>query len=168
LSLDHSTSAGTVTRPANRQSALKANFADRLRAAIARKGWTTTVVVHQVSRSLGNGNSFSRSHLWQYLHGRVLPRRRYLLALSGALGVNPEDLLPDRPDLVDNPVTPPGWADTVQVRDDGQGTALLDMSHRVPWQTAVKVIRTLTANEPSWQPGQAEGFAVAAAKDENG
>jgi transcriptional regulator with XRE-family HTH domain len=128
---------------------LRANFAARLRAAIANKGWTATVVVHHVSRSLGNGNKFSRSHLCHYMHGRALPRPRYLLALSRTLGIEPRELLPDRPDLTDHPTAPPPWVDMVQVRDDSHGTALLEMSHRMPWQTAVKVMQILKASGTS-------------------
>jgi transcriptional regulator with XRE-family HTH domain len=149
LALDNSTLTRTVRPPVDPQADLKANFAARLRAAIARKGWTATVVVHHVSRSLGNGNKFSRAHLCHYLHGRALPRPRYLLALSHTLGVEPRELLPDRPDLTDSPMAPPPWVDMVQVRDDSQGTALLEISHRLPWQTAVKVIRILKSGETS-------------------
>jgi transcriptional regulator with XRE-family HTH domain len=167
LALGHSTLTRTVGPPVDSQADPKANFAARLIAAIARKEWTATVVVHHVSRSLGNGNKFSRSHLCHYMHGRALPRPRYLLALSRALDVDPRELLPDRPDLTDTSTSPSAWVDTVQVCDDRQGTALLEMSHRMPWQIAVKVMRILKSGETSRPQGRPEGFAVSA-NHENG
>jgi transcriptional regulator with XRE-family HTH domain len=167
LALHHSTLTRTVSPPVDPLAGLKADFAARLRAAIARKGWTATVVVHHVSRSLGNGNKFGRSHLCHYMHGRALPRPRYLMALSRALGVEPRELLPDRPDLTDTSTSRSACVDMVQVRDDSQGTALLEMSHRMPWQTAVKVMRILKSGETSRPQGRPEGFAVSA-NHENG
>jgi transcriptional regulator with XRE-family HTH domain len=74
--------------------AAKAVFADRLKAAIARKGWTLGQTAHQASRFLDNDAKFGRASVWQYLQGRVLPRPQHLEALSRALGVGHDELIP--------------------------------------------------------------------------
>ena len=91
---DHSSSG--VGEHEDRQSASKAEFAERLRLAMERKGWTVADTARQVSRLLGEQDKFGSSHLSHYLSGRAVPRARYLQALSRALDVRPEDLLPAR------------------------------------------------------------------------
>lgn len=146
-----------VSQPADPQAAVKADFAERLRAALNRKGWTPSEAVRQVSRFLTNGDKFGRAHMWQYLQGRALPRSRYLLALSRALDVDPGELLPERP-VAPASLAPFSFAGTapsssspaevVHVRDYGDGTALLDVVQRVPWGTALKVIHILKPRNP--------------------
>ena len=136
------------------QHAVKADFAERLKAAIERKGWSASEAARQVSRFLDPGDKFGRAHLWQYLQGRALPRSRYLLALSRALDLDPRELLPGRAVFVDDPARPvvPGvehgafWgdrSDLVHVRDYGDGTALLQVSQRVSWETALTLVQIL-------------------------
>jgi len=139
---------------------VKSEFAARLRAAIARKGWTATEAARRVSHLLGQKDKFSRAHLWQYLNGKSLPRTRTLRALSRALDVRPEDLLPptSRPgsatraqDLRLPPATDPLRREpaAVHVRDYGDGTALVQVSERVPWETALAVMKLLKTPDDS-------------------
>lgn len=155
MALEHfSSDEGNVTDP---QSAAKANFAERLRAALQRKGWSESEAARQVSRHLENGDKFGRAHIWHYLRGRTLPRSRYLLALSRALEVDPSELLPDRtvplyeptrPSLAGGPSGAPAndQADLVHVRDFGDGTAMLEVHKRMPWETALEVVQILKAS----------------------
>jgi transcriptional regulator with XRE-family HTH domain len=154
LVTDHSSS--DVGEHEERQSASKAEFAERLRVAMERKGWTVADTARQVSRLLGEQDKFGSSHLSHYLSGRAVPRARYLQALSRALDVRPEDLLPSRlPQGNDTSqrVTREGLSlpradsvrsalpvDLVHVRDYGDGTALLQVVQRVPWPTALEII----------------------------
>ena len=151
---DHSSSG--VGEHEERQSASKAEFAERLRVAMERKGWTVADTARQVSRLLGEQDKFGSSHLSHYLSGRAVPRARYLQALSRALDVRPEDLLPHRlPQGNDisqrvpreglsrpgaDPVRSAPPVDLVHVRDYGDGTALLQVIQRVPWPTAIEII----------------------------
>jgi len=140
------------------QSAAKAQFAERLRAAMERKGWTVADTARHVSRLLGEEAKFGSSHISGYLSGRALPRVRYLHALSRALDVQPEDLLPGQPPGHEDearsfggenqevprtsvaPVSATAPVDLVHVRDYGDGTALLQVLQRVPWTTALEVM----------------------------
>ena len=134
---------------------VRSEFAARLRAAIERKGWTATEAARRVSHLLGEKDKFSRAHLWQYLNGKSLPRTRYLRALSRALDVRPEDLIPPTSrairaararDLRELAVADPLRAEPagiVHVRDYGDGTALVQVSERVPWETALAVMKLL-------------------------
>ena len=112
---------------------------------------------------LNDGDKFGRAHVWHYVQGKALPRTKYLEALSQALDVRPDELMPaeigaDHPEpgareeqLV---VAPPAAAregendsadGMVHVRDYGDGTALLEVSQRVSWETAITVLRMLKA-----------------------
>ena len=137
-------------------SPTKAEFAERLRAAIERKGWSPSETARQVSQHLGRHDRFSRAHLWQYLQGKSFPRTRYLRALSRALDVRPEDLVPSppsrrtrvAPDTESSPTSGAkaqrsGSRGLVHVRDYGDGTALVQVAERVSWETALAVIELL-------------------------
>ena len=124
-------------RTSNRQAA----FAERLKAAIERRGWSLTETARQTASVLGTDAKFGRGNLSHYLHGRAMPRARHLAALSHALGVSPDDLLPgggpSRVEVISG--TPTG----IHAQDQGDGTVLLEVSQRVPWQTAFEVMRLL-------------------------
>jgi transcriptional regulator with XRE-family HTH domain len=119
----------------------KAAFAERLKAAMERKGWDLSETARQTAFVLGVNAKFSRSHVWQYLHARAMPRDRQLAALSNALEVRPNDLLRALPTQVeDKSGTPTG---IIHAEHQGDGTVILEVSQRVPWQTALEVMRLL-------------------------
>lgn len=133
----------------------KAAFARRLRAAIERKGWTLSETARQTSDVLGGDAKFGRAHVWHYLNGRAIPRARHLDALSQALQVEPHELLGstmpsgDRSSEIGEAAQGSegfsGSVAVVQAEDYGDGTALLRISQRVPWPTALKVMTLLKA-----------------------
>jgi transcriptional regulator with XRE-family HTH domain len=119
----------------------QAAFAERLKAAIDRRGWSLSETARQTASVLGANAKFGRGNLSHYLHGRAMPRARHLAALSHALGVRPDDLwpggAPSRVEII------PGPATGIHAQDQGDGTVLLEVSQRVPWQTALEVMRLL-------------------------
>jgi transcriptional regulator with XRE-family HTH domain len=140
--------------------AVKADFADRLRTAIERKGWSMSETARRASMFLGDDDKFGRAHVWQYVQGKSLPRLKYLEALSAALQVKvdelvPADILPAysngeqqlqaaRP-AVDQ--LPSGQRNEfVHVRDYGDGSALLEIHQRVSWETALAVLQVLKSS----------------------
>jgi transcriptional regulator with XRE-family HTH domain len=127
------------SKRAEHDNSRKAAFAERLKAAMERKGWDLSETARQTASVLGGDAKFGRAHVWQYLHARVIPRARQLFALSHALEVSPNDLLPrgcpSRVEVI--PGTPTG----IHALDHGDGTVLLEVSQRVPWQTALEVMR---------------------------
>jgi transcriptional regulator with XRE-family HTH domain len=119
----------------------RTDFAERLKAAIERKGWSLSETARQTSTVLGAGARFGRAHVWHYLHGRAIPRKRQLVALSEALEVPPHELLgseirgvPQERDLSTS---------IIRAEEQGDGTVLLEVSQRVAWSTALKVVRAL-------------------------
>jgi transcriptional regulator with XRE-family HTH domain len=152
------------------RTAQKTEFADRLKAAIDRKGWSMSETARRASDFLNDGEKFGRAHVWHYVQGRALPRFRYLEALSLALDLRPDDLMPGEGDGGQERPAPKARssgpaaagkgdrapasekaaqaatgsaAGMVHVRDYGDGTALLEISERVPWATALAVLQIL-------------------------
>lgn len=124
----------------------KAAFAGRLKAAIDRKGWSLSQTARNASRVLGPDAKFGRAHVWRYLHQRAIPRERQLYALSHALEVEPKEL------LAMDPPAQGGKAASAQVgivraQDQGDGTVALEIVQRLPWETALKVLRVLKVDD---------------------
>lgn len=125
----------------------KAAFAERLKAAMARKGWGLSETARQASQLLGPDAKFGRAHVWHYIRGRAVPRARQLDALSRALEVEAHDLLSAEPPRHAEtvPLTAPS---IVRAQDKGDGTVFLEVCQRVPWSTALEILRVLpTASE---------------------
>jgi transcriptional regulator with XRE-family HTH domain len=136
---------------------LRRQFAERLRAAIERKGWSQARTINEARRFLEKGEKLGAAHLSHYVHGRVIPGMTYLLALSRALDVSVQDLLGGSDMwLVDKSARQeparelPRAADlaeahhsTTQVRDADQGEAWLTINESVPWETALKILELL-------------------------
>jgi transcriptional regulator with XRE-family HTH domain len=145
----------------NQKTAQRADFADRLRTAIERKGWSISETARRAADFLDEGEKFGRAHVWHYLQGKAIPRARYLEALSRALEVQPADLIPvassssaAEPEAVQRLQPAASGIDKksslreenmVHVRDYGDGTALLDVSQGVSWDTALEILRILKA-----------------------
>jgi transcriptional regulator with XRE-family HTH domain len=142
------------------KSSVKADFADRLRTAIERKGWTMSETARRASMFLPEEDKFGRAHVWQYVQGRSLPRIKYLEALSSALQVELDELVPAAilPEYLTEERSVPTPAansnqdenqktDFVHVRDYGDGSALLEIRQRVSWETALTVLQTLKTSD---------------------
>jgi transcriptional regulator with XRE-family HTH domain len=136
------------------RTSIKADFADRLKAAIERKGWTMSQTARRTSAYLDESEKFGRAHVWHYVQGRSLPKSRYLEAMSRALDVEPSELLPGEAGeaIQARPAGESAAAEApvslqkesvLHVRDYGDGTALLEISERVPWATAIAVLQLL-------------------------
>jgi transcriptional regulator with XRE-family HTH domain len=142
------------------KSSVKADFADRLRSAIERKGWTMSETARRASMFLPEEDKFGRAHVWQYVQGRSLPRIKYLEALSSALQVELDELVPAAilPEYLTEERSVPTPAansnqddsqktDFVHVRDYGDGSALLEIRQRVSWETALTVLQMLKTSD---------------------
>lgn len=132
---------------------VKADFADRLRTAMERKGWSMSETARRASMYLAEHEKFGRAHVWQYVQGKSLPRVKYLEALSSALQVGMDELVPaDMLPVYSGEQAPSARAaeqpresrgEFVHVRDYGDGSALLEIHQRVSWETALSVLQTL-------------------------
>ena len=117
----------------------------------------------RASQHLNQGDKFGRAHVWHYVQGKALPRMKYLEALSLALEMRPDELMPGEAGIEAaehvmrenagganaraSREAPAGESadGMVHVRDYGDGTALLEVSQRVSWETAIAVLRMLKA-----------------------
>jgi transcriptional regulator with XRE-family HTH domain len=138
----------------------KADFAERLKGAMERKGWTMSQTARQASTYLGDDEKFGRAHVWGYVQGRSLPKLRYLEALSLALEVAPDELVPPESETTraarelaspherfslasadNHSAKQPN--EMIHLRDQGDGTARLEIAQRVPWETAIEILKLL-------------------------
>jgi transcriptional regulator with XRE-family HTH domain len=136
----------------------KGAFAGKLRAAMERKGWSPSQTARAASRLLASGEQISDAHMWHYLRGSV-PRARYLEALSQALDVSSQELVPSAQPIelavIDIPstrsaaqtITPPAASPVaLQVRDLKNGSARIEICDEVPWSTAIEILRLLNGS----------------------
>lgn len=143
--------------PKNKEqtTARKREFADRLRSAIDRKGWTPAETVQAARRFLAPTDSLAHAHISHYLNARAIPRPQYLRALSRALDVTAEDLLGGAaggdpavsPNGADAAIGTPAPGGRVAVRDADAGEAWIEINQRVPWSTALEILKLLKADQ---------------------
>ncbi len=112
-------------------------FAERLKVAMDRNGWSLSETARQACRVLGPDAKFGRAHVWHYLHGRALPRHAHLSALSQSLGVELGTAPPSS--RVEQDTRQSG----ARLQDLGDGDVLLEVYQRVTWETALQVLRAL-------------------------
>ena len=134
-----------LDQPGGGDDMRKVAFAERLKAAMGRKGWGLSETARQASQLLGPDAKFGRAHVWHYLHRRAMPRARQLNALSKALDVGPDELLGS--DSFSHPralaAVPMGL---VRAHDQGNGMVFLEVAQRVPWATALEILRVLQSS----------------------
>ena len=120
-----------------------------------RKGWNASQTIHAARNFLEESAKLTNAHMSLYVNGRAVPKPRYLRAISQALEVSEAELLgPDANDELvrdegaltktGDVIHPPG---TVRVSDADGANALLEISQRVPWTTALEILRLLKAHE---------------------
>ena len=124
--------------PANApRDAVKAEFARRLQAAMVKKGWNQSELARNAA-GYTSDNTFGRDNVSLYIRGQVLPGPVHLAALSRALGMKPDELLPTRGAPSADERVPP-----LDVRDAGNGRAWLRVNMAVEWSVALEVMKLL-------------------------
>lgn len=119
--------------------ALNQGFSRKLQAAMVARGWNQSDLARQAAIHMPD-KKFGRDNVSKYLKGTTTPLPLHLNALSKALGMSPEDLLPDRGrilaiDMEDNP--------SLAMRAAGEGTVFLRINQTVPTPTALKIVELL-------------------------
>lgn len=124
--------------PANApKDAVKAEFARRLQAAMIRKGWNQSELARRAGEYMTEG-TFGRDNVSLYIRGVVMPGPVHLHALSRALSVRPDELLPSRGAPSADDRVPP-----LDIRDAGDGKAWLRVNMAVAWPVALEVMKLL-------------------------
>ena len=119
---------------------VRETFAARLKDEIAKRNWNQSDLARNASKQLPSGEELSRDNISNYMRGRALPSPGFLLAIAKALGMTPEQLLPERGQ------TPPrdvGVLPITDVRDAGGGRAFLRVNKSVSWNAAVRILEIL-------------------------
>lgn len=106
-------------------------FAMKLEELRANRGWTQTELARRASQF--SEKPITRDRISKYSLGHSLPGKPHLAAISKALGVEQDVLLPSR--VVRNMANHPLRATYV----DG-GMAELNINMMVPWELAVKIV----------------------------
>lgn len=118
---------------------IKIEFARRLSAMIAERGWNQTDLARSASKHLPADKEMGRDNVSNYVRGKVIPSPTSLQAIAKALGCKPKDLLPERAARTAEAVAPP-----LSVTDAGEeGMVWLRVNQRVAWPVALKIIQAL-------------------------
>ena len=103
-----------------------------------RKGWNQSELARRAATHMPN-KTLGRDNISKYLNGATLPEPLRLHALAKALGVKPEDLIPDTDPLATDMEEAPALA--MQTVDEN--TAWLRINQQVPIDTALQIMGLL-------------------------
>lgn len=115
---------------------VKMEFARALQRAIAERGWTQSELAKQAAKYTAD-KKFGVYSVSLYARGKALPRPDFLLALSKALGIPPEELLPTRGAPISEEQAP------LDVRELGNGEVQLRINQKTTWAVALEVMKLL-------------------------
>ena len=120
------------------RSHIKRDFAQRLQRLIINKGWNQSEVARRAQERMPAGSDIviGRDHISHYVRGVALPRPPILKALASALGVQPEDLIPTLPPVINK--APP--LDMRQLED---GNCFLRVNQAVSFNKALRILAIL-------------------------
>lgn len=114
------------------------DFGRRLQRHLLRKGWNQSDLARQASLHMPGNKKVGRDSVSHYVRGMNVPGPGVLAALAKALGVEPNELLPNMPTLKEDRETP------LDATDAGNGKANLRVNMVVDWPIASQVIQILT------------------------
>ena len=127
-----------MTRPLVPKDPLKQEFAQRLARLMTKKGWRQSELARRAD--------MPRDSVSTYVRGRTLPTPQNLQKLVVALGVTPEDLLPNHNQAVmDDDEAAMRFEMTVS--DEAPNKAWLRVNQLVNLKTAIKVADLLQNDE---------------------
>jgi transcriptional regulator with XRE-family HTH domain len=115
------------------------DFANRLQKEMVRKGWSQSDIARAANKFMPQGKEFGRHLINYYLRLRGLPTPVYLKALSDALGVDPDVLLPPQ-ERWDNREYVGVQMKTVPENPD---EVWLEFKQRVPMGKALQIMQIL-------------------------
>lgn len=115
----------------------KEQFGRRLQALMLDRGWNQS--------ELGRRAGLPRDSISVYVRGQSLPTPKSLKALSDALSVSPEELLPNHTESAIDADHP---ALDIRVSPGSPDTAWLRVNRLVTLRTALEVAKLLEADQP--------------------
>lgn len=120
-------------------------FASRLQRAITAKGWNQSDLARRAQEHMPDGQKMGRDNVSGYIRGTTLPGPIKLKAMADALGVAPEELLPQRgvPNA-GNKALP-----AFDMRAIGDGNVWLRINQAVPQAVGLKIMQLLLGEDTS-------------------
>lgn len=120
--------------------ALRTEFARRLQKAMLAKGFNQSDLAREASKHMPPKKAIRRDSVSKYLKAVTFPSPLALNAVSRALGVAPEDLVPaGKANLISQMADNPALA----LSQTGDNTARLRINQEVPMDTAMKILKLL-------------------------
>lgn len=129
-------------------------FASRLRSAIAERELSAASLARKIQDDVPE---FSPGNISHYLAGRSLPRPRVLKAISRVLETDLSAYAasdrrggsPARRSIKVSalPLPETGGLPALNVKDLGDGEALLQVNQRLPWPLALKILHAIRGSE---------------------
>lgn len=123
------------------RDAIKVEFANRLNAAMVKKGWTQSELARRASDHHPE-KQIGRDSISVYMRGKALPSAAVLGALAASLGIEPSDLLPTRGVPTASQASP-----KLDVKDIGDGRVWLRINQEAPWPIALEIMKLLQSEE---------------------
>jgi transcriptional regulator with XRE-family HTH domain len=122
-------------------------FAKRLKEAMMRKGWTQSELARRSEDYLPSGKSFGRHLASTYMRGLHMPNQVNLEAMSKALGVAIDDLVPE------GSATIVGVTDrAINVTMSSSGMARLKLDMELPSDIALQIMTLANSARQGVQP----------------
>lgn len=126
-----------MTREASRDV-----FSQKLQAAMDAKGWNQSDLARAATVALGGEGVIQRDNISKYINGKAIPSSPKLHAISTALGVTKDELIPGvsvmQPTVRNAPIG---------VDDLGDGKAWLRVNQPVSWDVALKILDMLKGDK---------------------
>jgi len=121
------------------KEAVMRDFARRLQKEMVRKGWSQSDLARAAQKFMPEGKDFGRHLINYYIRLRGLPTPVYLKALSEALGIPSEELLPEQEDWTTREFV------GVQMKTvhDNPNEVWLELKQRVSLDKALAVMKLL-------------------------
>lgn len=137
--------------------AYRLQFARNLSAALIKKGWSQSELARRASKHFKgtrrlNGREIdveiTRNNISQYCAAKLFPGPSRLEAISKALGMKPEDLLPKgiEPRAVD--------PSALQITEAGEGLARVRIDREVPWSVATQIMNLISGETGGDKPNR--------------
>lgn len=127
--------------------AIRAEFAKRLQAAMVKKGWNQSELARRATaflpkpvRGQKRNTAVGRDSISHYVRGSMLPLPAYLDAISKALGLKPEDLMPAGAPSVRSTMP-------FEFRGMPDGRVFLRISRTVSQDAAMKIMAILAEED---------------------
>ena len=117
-------------------------FARRLQAAMAKKGWNQSELAREASKFMPEGKKIHRDTISVYINTKSMPGRERLEAIAKALGVEAVELLPNKVRPMSRNIQPP-----IEARDLGDGNVWLRINQSVSWGVAIKILELIKGDE---------------------